>query len=68
MTVRVIDIRRAAREPHANQRHDVGGRVGQRVEPVRQDRDEATAAFERAIGLSSDPAARAFLRAQSERI
>ena len=41
MAVRVIGIRRLPRDAHADERHDVGGRVGQRVKAVRKNTDRA---------------------------
>ena len=41
VAVRMIRVGRLAREPQADERHDIRGGVGQRMEPVRQDADRS---------------------------
>ena len=47
MAVRMVRVRRPPRRRHADERDDVRGRVGQRVEAVGEDRDRAGRVAER---------------------
>ena len=50
MAVRVILVGWLAGDTHPNERRDVGERIGQRVEPVRDDADRAGDVAEHELG------------------